>query len=749
MYLDAIRARRGAPWRLPSGPLTDSALSRPLLGIALALFGVALSGLLTRWTNGFSALAVLAPCIAIAASIGGVTSGLACLSVSALAFWLFAFFSETALSGMQESFLLIDGAVISGVSGVIASLRRRRTEEAIQRGESGLRLAVEIGGIGAFEFDPINDTAVLSEAARRIYGFSPDQSVTPDDLDRRVLQEDIAGRRRAIAEAMDVQGEGVYRTKYRLRRANDGAVRWISARGKSFYRNGRMTHIVGIVHDVTDEVDAERLLREKARLAERLTSLATTLPGAIFTLRVREDGVAYLPYAAPKVADVTGFGPEDLAVDMAVALKCVHIDDLMSVYVVIARAVYDSAPWRMRFRYHHPEKGLIWIEGEAAPKISGNGEVMWHGYLQDVTERQNAAAALETSEERLRAVFDGADDAIFTVDPDGNITSLNAAGRRMFGYPAEDIVGAHVESLMRAESGFWRDATVRTCLKREIQGRRKDGSLFPVYVTFSEIRTGEGDVFVGFARDLTEQHRIEARIRLLNDERQAALETMASGLAHEVNQPLSASATSLKVARQMLEAPHDDGTSPSVHQVLEKAAAQIMRAGRIMTRVREFSTRGEPDKTFQNLHELLTSVTRALGEDSRFSGFRLELSLEAANDLVIVDRQQISQVLVNLLHNAVQAMQDVPARDIVVTTVSEGPSEIRVQIIDYGVGMSEETRKNLFEPFKTIKPSGMGIGLSVSRGIVESHFGKIWAEPNACGGAIFNFTLPLVEQGSS
>jgi len=751
MILDAIRARRGEPllWRIPSTPLTDSVRTRLLLGIDLALLGVALIGLVTRRTDGLTALAVFTPCIAIAASIGGVTSGLACLFGSALALWLFAFFSETALPAMQASLLLIDGAVISGVVGTIGDLRRRRAEETIQRGETGLRLAIEIGGIGAFEFDPVNNIATLSGSARRIYGFSADEKISPGKVASLILDEDLAEHQMAIMAAMDVRGDGVYSAKYRFRRANDGALRWVSSRGKAFRRNGRMTHIVGINRDVTDEVGAERLLREKARLAEQLTGLATTLPGAIFTLRVRVDGSSYLPYAAPKIADVTGFGPEDLAVDMSVALNRVHIDDLVSLHVIIARALNDTAPWRMHFRYHHPEKGLIWIEGEATPQITGNGESMWHGYLQDVTERQRAAAALETGEERLRAVFDGADDAIFTVDPDGKLTSLNAAGRRMFGYPADGIIGASVESLMPAEPGFWRDAMARPCLKREIQGRRKNGSLFPIYVTFSEIRTGESDLFVGFARDLTEHHRIEARIRLMSNERLDALETMASGLAHEVNQPLSASATFLKVARQMLDAPRDDGTGPSVQQVLEKAAAQIMRAGRIMTRVRELSTRGEPDKTFQNLHELLTSVTRALSEDSRFSGFRLMLSLEAENDRAIVDRLQISQVLVTLLHNAVQAMQDVPTRDIVVATSPEGQSEIRVQIIDHGVGMSEETRKNLFEPFKTVKPSGMGVGLSISRGIIESHFGKIWAEPNPCGGVIFNFTLPLVEQKSS
>ena len=180
-----------------------------------------------------------------------------------------------------------------------------------------------------------------------------------------------------------------------------------------------------------------------------------------------------------------------------------------------------------------------------------------------------------------------------------------------------------------------------------------------------------------------------------------------------------------------------------VNQLLDKAATQLMRAGRIITRVREFSTRGEPDKTFQNLNELISSVVRTVSEDERLANFRLVLQLNARRDQVIVDRMQISQVLVNLIRNSVQAMRDCATQEIVVAT-AEGPEhEIRVQVIDTGVGMSQETLKTLFEPFRTTKPTGMGVGLSISRAIVEAHFGKIWAEPNPRGGAIFTFNLPL------
>jgi PAS domain S-box-containing protein len=717
MILDVVRERRVAHLfcKLPTAPLPYSARLRDSLGLFLALAG-----------------------------------GLACLGASTKILWHMVLPKDAGFG--LSLFFFIGGAVVSTVAGLALASRLRRTDGEAQRRETMMRLAVESAALGMFEIDFLNCSDECNAVERVMFGFAPDEKVAFSELVALVHDEDRAARLTAMQVALNPYGDGVYETRFRIRRANDGALRWIATNGKVFFRRRKVTYLIGVSRDVTDEVDAERLLKEKTALADRLTGLATTMPGPIFTLALREDGSAHLTYASPKIADLTGFGPEELAVGTAVAFKRVHVDDLAPVRASVALAVEQCAPWRVIFRYHHPEKGLIWIQSEAAPQIIEEGGAVWHGYLRDITERHNAAAALEASEERLRAVFDGADDAIFTVDTGGNITSLNAAGQIMFGYRAEDIIGARVESLMVGPARLWSDSMgdlAKPCLKKEIEGRRRDGSLFPISVTFSEIRTAGAQVFVGFARDLTEQRRIEARMDLMYDARLATLETMAAGLAHEVNQPLSASATFLKVARHMLDAPHDVGTGPSVQQVLEKAAAQIMRAGRIMTRVREFSTRGEPDKTFQNLHELLTSVSTEVSEDPRFAEFRLKLLLEAANDRVIVDRLQISQVLVNLLHNAVRAMRGVPARDIVVTTISEGQSEIRVQIIDNGVGMSEETRKNLFEPYKTIKPSGMGLGLSVSHGIIESHFGKIWAEPNPCGGVIFNFTLPLVEQESS
>jgi PAS domain S-box-containing protein len=506
-----------------------------------------------------------------------------------------------------------------------------------------LLLAIEGAGIGIFEVDFADGVAIrFTPAARKIFGFAREVPLTLAMVDALVHADDRAEREKAHAAAVDHTGDGVYRTTYRIRRADDGAFRWIGAHGQAFFQGGRVVRLVGVHRDMTDELNATQIRDEKAALAEQLSALARALPGAIYTYREREDGSSHMPYGSPNIEDVIGFSPEALAQDLAPIAGRIYVDDIKPFCAAIARSTETASPCRTTFRYDHPQKGLAWIQSESAPQVFDDGKVLWHGYLQDVTRRKNAEAALEASEGRLRTEFDGA-----------------------------------------------------------------------------------------------------------ADERLATLESMAAGLAHEVNQPLAAGATFLKVARRMLDARGGaarEGPAAEVLRLLDKASAQILRAGRIITRVREFSTRGEPDKTYQNLHQLIAGVGKALSEDEKLSNFQLMLRLNAENDRVIVDRMQISQVLVNLIRNAAQAMHAAPTQDIIVATSLDDTCEIRVQVIDRGVGLSEETHKSLFKPVRTSKPSGMGVGLSISRAIIEAHYGKIWAEPNPGGGAIFSFSLPLAEQ---
>jgi C4-dicarboxylate-specific signal transduction histidine kinase len=263
-------------------------------------------------------------------------------------------------------------------------------------------------------------------------------------------------------------------------------------------------------------------------------------------------------------------------------------------------------------------------------------------------------------------------------------------------------------------------------------------------LTVSQAQHDHTHLFVGFVRDLSHQRKIEAQIERLNSERLTAMQGMAAGLAHEINQPLAAGVMYLKAARRLLKIP-DERRAASIEHTLDQAAEAMLRAGRIMNRLREFVSGGEPDKFLRRLHELVHAVCKKMTEEGNLSNIELTLELNAGNDCVLIDPVQISQVLINLIRNAAQAMRTSETRRLIVSTELQGKDMICVSVVDTGGGLSDEVRKTLFEPFKTTKETGVGIGLSISRSIIEAHYGKIWAEPNPLGGAIFKFNLPLAD----
>lgn len=374
--------------------------------------------------------------------------------------------------------------------------------------------------------------------------------------------------------------------------------------------------------------------------------------------------------------------------------------------------------------------------------------------IRDVTERRRAERELTASEARLRATIEGAVDGIVAIDERGAMLSLNSAALRLFGYDLSESIGQNVKMLMpepvRSEHDFY--LAIRSELQgaptsgegREVVGQRKDGSTFPLELTISEANCDGRRIFIGFLRDLTERRKTEARMQKMRAERLDLMAQMATGVAHEVNQPLSAIATYLSTARRLL--PRPETSAAQVDAILESAAVQVMRAGQIIGHLRSFITRGEPDKTLQSLHEVIQDACDFADVSAKTAKVDVMLRLQAEFDRVIIDRVQIQQVLVNLKRNAIEAMHASEKRELVVATSLAGEDLIRTDISDTGAGLSEESLSNLFEPFTTTKAHGLGVGLSISRSIVEAHYGKLWAEPNPGGGAILSFTLPLARE---
>ena len=242
--------------------------------------------------------------------------------------------------------------------------------------------------------------------------------------------------------------------------------------------------------------------------------------------------------------------------------------------------------------------------------------------------------------------------------------------------------------------------------------------------------------------DISSLTRSEEYVRELHADRLRSMAEMATGLAHELNQPLSAIATYLKAIRRLLQLPLQERPA-SVDEALDHATDQIMRAGKIIRHLREFVADGEPNMTHESLHNLIREVFELTIGGVKDAKIQMVLALNANKDGVVVDKVQIKQVLVNLILNACEAMADSQSREITIATSLVENETIQIDVSDTGRGLSGLHMRDPFEPFLTTKDRGLGVGLSISRLIVEAHYGKIWAWPNPVGGAVFSFTLPL------
>jgi two-component system sensor kinase FixL len=262
------------------------------------------------------------------------------------------------------------------------------------------------------------------------------------------------------------------------------------------------------------------------------------------------------------------------------------------------------------------------------------------------------------------------------------------------------------------------------------------------------MRSSNQRFFTGFIRDLSEPQKTEARLQELQAElvhisRLTAMGEMASALAHELNQPLSAIANYMKGSRRLLEDSSDERAA-MLRDAMDKAAEQALRAGQIIRRLRDFVARGESERRVESVTKLIEEASALALVGAKDQGVRVRFQFASTVDLVLADKVQIQQVLLNLIRSAVEAMEAREKRELIVATAPADDDMVEISVADTGVGIAPEMASQLFQPFVTTKRHGMGVGLSISRTIVEAHGGRIGSEPNPAGGTIFRFTLRAV-----
>ena len=375
--------------------------------------------------------------------------------------------------------------------------------------------------------------------------------------------------------------------------------------------------------------------------------------------------------------------------------------------------------------------------------------------VSDITEKRSAEDQLRAHESQLSAILSTVPDAMVVIDEAGTMLSFSAAAEALFGYAEEEVLGENVRMLMPSPDRERHDSYIQRYLEtgekriigkgRVVSGRRADGSTFPMELYIGEAVRGNERIFTGFIRDLTERRAVEDHMATLQAElihvtRVSAMGTMASTLAHELNQPIAAVANYVEAVRDQMAQPQESEW-PMMREALAEAASEALRAGQIVRRLREFVSRGEVEKTIESLPELVQEAS-ALGlAGAREMGINVHFDIDPLASPVLVDRVQIQQVLINLVRNACEAMADSAVKQLTIATRASKDDLVEVIVSDTGCGIAPGVARQLFTAFVSTKPNGMGLGLSICRTIVEVNGGKIWMESRKGKGTDFHFTL--------
>jgi len=518
----------------------------------------------------------------------------------------------------------------------------------------------------------------------------------------------------------------------------------------------RLGHVLFLVTAVVMvEFTASRRVAQRAlqESEERFRLMAENLGEVFWIHSLRPEQVLYV---SPSFERVWGLPPGDLLANARLWLENVHPEDRPRVAETFSSWIAENGAFDVEYRIRRSDGTERWIHDHGVLIRDERGKAYRAcGIAEDITERKQMGERLRTSEELWRAAFENNPTMYFMIDGSGAVRSVNRFGAEQLGYTVDELVGRSVLDVFHPED---RAAVARNCAARierlgetarwELRKVRKDGRVICVRESARAVRGPTGEPMILIAcEDITDARQAaetlaKVQAELAHVTRVTTMGELAASIAHEINQPLAAIVANASALLRWLA--RDPLEMEEVRQAATRIASEGERAGAIVGRVRALSRRAPPLREPLGINDVVEEVISLIGPEAKKSGVSVESVLASELPMVLGDRVQMQQVLVNLIINAIESMSTIAEgpRTLMISSVEDEGDRVQIAVADSGAGLDPGAMQRLFEPFFSTKPRGLGMGLAISRSIVESHGGRISVAPNAPRGTVFQFTLP-------
>jgi PAS domain S-box-containing protein len=648
--------------------------------------------------------------------------------------------------------IMRDGQVVAANLISTDITEHKKAEEALRQSEEKYRSLITNIPDVTWTTDCEGKTTFISPNIEKVYGFTPEEVYRGGShiWFGRVHPDDVEHIKEAY-ESLFTENK-IFDVEYRIQR-KDGRWIWLRDRAVATYEKNGVMYADGIFSDITEH---EKITDNLRKTRERLEYILATSPATTYTCKVGGDWSA--TFISENIKEQFGYEPHQFLEDGFWATR-IHPDDRQRVLTQLSVLIENDFHTH-EYRFLHKDGSYRWVLDEVRLiRDEGGKPVECIGYWTDITKRKKAEEALLVERDKAQGYLDIAGVMLIAINSEQAVKLINKRGCKILGYKEEEIIGKNwfdnfvpERSRDEVEKVFQRlmagEAEPVEYYENSVITKSGEEKIIAWHNTVLKNEQGDTVGTLSSAQDITEFKQIERRERehqaeLAHFSRLSTIGEMSSALAHELNQPLCAIASSAKAALRMMKS--GDWDSNELLEAMEEAGAQAERAGKIIHRTTKLVRKKEPHRSRVNIENIIDEVITLVEHEALLREITIHL-VEPSEKLPMLeaDAIQIEQVLLNLLRNSFEAMDNIKgSRHQVTIGVSMGEDDtVQVAISDTGEGLPAENIDMVFEHFFTTKSEGLGMGLSISRSIIEAHGGRIWAEHNPAGGATFRFTLP-------